>query len=390
VSAARSLGSGILVPPALLTALLVVLVGGTAPASPPASARAEPPPAGRQSAQQPDPRVHAFYYGWYATEAVDGFAAHWNHEVIGDPAGRAYRGGRDIGANFFPQLGPYSSNDPAVIATHVAQLRAAGVGVLVVSWWGPESFEDRGLPALLDAAAAAGLEVAFHLEPFPGRDARTTHRVLAYLVSRHGSHPACHRPAAWGGRPVVYVYDSYLTEAAQWARLLQPDGDLSIRGTSLDCVMIGLWVGRAEGAFFRDGGFDGYYTYFAADGFTWGSSRASWPALADFARTQDLLFVPCVGPGYLDTRVRPWNAATTREREAGAYYDRQFAAAIAVDPPAIGITSFNEWHEGTQIEPAVPAVADTFVYRDYRPLPPDGYLERTRAWTDRWRQTRRR
>jgi glycoprotein endo-alpha-1,2-mannosidase len=335
----------------------------------------------------PDTRAHAFYYGWYGSPAVDGHEFHWNHEVLGDTTGRAWPGGLDIGANYYPALGAYSSNDPEVVRTHVEQMTGAGIGVAVVSWWGPGSFEDGALPRFLDAAAAGGLEVAFHLEPFPGRGAATSREALAYLVGAYGDHPACHR---LDGRPVVYVYDSYLTPAAEWARLLAPDGDLTIRGTGLDCVMIGLWVTENEGAFFLDGGFDGYYTYFAADGFTWGSSRANWPRLAAFAGEHDLLFVPCVGPGYLDTRVRPWNAATTRGRDEGRTYDAQFAAAVRVQPPIIGITSFNEWHEGTQIEPAAPLAIEGFTYEDYRPLEPDAYLARTRLWLDRWRMDRRR
>jgi hypothetical protein len=31
-----------------------------------------------------------------------------------------------------------------------------------------------------------------------------------------------------------------------------------------------------------------------------------------------------------------------------------FMSAINTNPDFIGITSFNEWHEGTQIEPAIP------------------------------------
>ena len=332
-----------------------------------------------------DPRVHAFYYGWYASPEFDGFEAHWNHAVLGDTIGRAYTGGADIGANYYPALGAYSSHDPKIVIKHVAQMKSAGIGVIVASWWGAGGFEDRGLPLLLDVAAEAGLEVAFHLEPLPGRDAASSGEALRYLVATYGDHPACHRR---DGRPVVYVYDSYLTPAADWARLLQPDGEITIRGTDGDCVVIGLWVGADEGAFFTEGGFDGFYTYFAADGFTWGSSRENWPALAAFAADHGLLFVPCVGPGYLDTRVRPWNASTTRGRENGAYYDRQFEAALAVAPPLIAITSFNEWHEGTQIEPALPFVGNGFAYRDYRPREPGWYLERTRWWVDRWQEER--
>ncbi|MBE0566350.1 MAG: alpha-mannosidase [Krumholzibacteria bacterium] len=328
-----------------------------------------------------DDTVHAFYYGWYATEAVDGAQTHWNHEVIGDTTGLAYPGGGDIGADYYPALGPYSSADPAVVRIHVAQLKRAGVGVIVASWWGPGTPTDRNLPLLLDAAAEAGLEVAFHLEPFPGRDAVTSHAAIAYLIASYRAHPACH---LMGGLPVVYVYDSYLTPPAEWARLMQPGGDLFIHDTLLDCVMIGLWVGPEDGALLDEAGFDGFYTYFAADGFTWGSSRANWPTMSRLSLGYGLIRVFCVGPGYVDTRVRPWNTATTREREDGAYFDRQFAAAIAAQTDLVAVTSFNEWHEGTQIEPAVPGACDSFTYRDYRPREPEWYLDRTRHWVRQW------
>lgn len=58
----------------------------------------------------------------------------------------------------------------------------------------------------------------------------------------------------------------------------------------------------------------GFYTYFATDGFTYGSTLRNWSHLARDARQHGLAFVPCVGPGYEDTAVRPWNAANTRQR----------------------------------------------------------------------------
>ena len=42
-----------------------------------------------------------------------------------------------IGANFYPTLGPYSSRDPSVIATHMRQISGAGIGQVVVSWYPP-------------------------------------------------------------------------------------------------------------------------------------------------------------------------------------------------------------------------------------------------------------
>ncbi len=54
------------------------------------------------------------------------------------------------------------------------------------------------------------------------------------------------------------------------------------------------------------------------------------------------------------------------------------AAAAGSDPTAVGVTSFNEWHEGTQLEPAVPRPG----WPDYAPLPPDGYLRILRRHAD--------
>ena len=57
----------------------------------------------------------------------------------------------------------------------------------------------------------------------------------------------------------------------------------------------------------KTGCFDGFYTYFAANGFSHGSSWKNWRSLAKFAKRNGLLFSPSVGPGYTDVRVRPWN-----------------------------------------------------------------------------------
>lgn len=80
--------------------------------------------------------VHIFYYAWYESEAFDGSWQHWNHEYIkswkkNDP--RDYPTGRhsppdDIGSNFYPKLGCYSSRDPKVVAEHMKMIRNAGIG----------------------------------------------------------------------------------------------------------------------------------------------------------------------------------------------------------------------------------------------------------------------
>ena len=108
----------------------------------------------------------------------------------------------------------------------------------------------------------------------------------------------------------------------EWSRLFSRKGDLSVRDTVLDGVFLGLLVEYKHRADIKTAGFDGFYTYFASDGFTYGSSWKNWRSLTSFARKSSLLFVPSVGPGYVDTRVRAWNGRNTKSRRAGKYYDQ--------------------------------------------------------------------
>ena len=105
--------------------------------------------------------------------------------------------------------------------------------------------------------------------------------------------------------------------------------------------------------------------------------------MASWAKQHNKIFVPCVGPGYADDRIRPWNASNFRARDGGRYYDHMFAKALAIEPQFIGITSFNEWQEGTQIEPAKAKTVGDYHYLDYAPLARDYYLRRTAYWSQR-------
>ena len=337
-----------------------------------------------EAIERPSSRVHAFYYPWYGNPETDGRFENWNHAVAvrnGPP--RRFPGGDDIGANFFPALGCYSVNDPAVLDIHMRQLLRSRVGVISVSWWGKDTYTDRALPLLFQAAERHGIRINFHIEPQLGsrrRDASLVREAVVYLIDTYGKSPALYRDADRGDRPMFYVYDSYLTKSEEWATILAPDEKNTLRGTEYDSIMIGLWVRRNEEKFFLDGHFDGFYTYFATDGFTYGSTQRHWQKLSSWAHEHDKLFIPCVAPGYIDTRIRPWNNRNTRDREKGAYYDRAFEAALAASPDFIGITSFNEWHEGTQIEPAIEKETGGFRYDDYSPRESTWYLDRTAHW----------
>ena len=65
------------------------------------------------------------------------------------------------------------------------------------------------------------------------------------------------------------------------------------------------------------------------------------------------LWIATVMPGYDDAKA-PGRTHTYRyDRRNGEYYRQTWQAAIASSPDLVIITSFNEWVEGTMIEPSV-------------------------------------
>lgn len=284
--------------------------------------RTEPPGDAREDAAAPSPNVHVAYYLWYGTPASDVDWRHWNHKVLPHweegtrsrfPHGQPHQPPDDLHSPFFPARGPYSVRNTTVLGEHMEEIRNAGSRVAIASWWGRPDVDgtadtegvntDYLLPAVLDAAAAHGVEIAFHLEPYLGRTAALLSEDFAYLARRYGSHPALHRR---GGLPVYYVYDSYHVSPADWAGVLCAGRPGSLRGGAADGVFFGLWLDHRHGEDLHSGCFDGFYTYFASEGFSFGSTPARWPEMVRFAHSHGMVAALSVGPGYNDERIRPW------------------------------------------------------------------------------------
>src|SRR5947209_7047584 len=110
-----------------------------------------------------------------------------------------------------------------------------------------------------------------------------------------------------------------------------------------------------------DAGFDVVSTY---DIVVYGGNK--FARLCTEAHARQLLCAPSVGPGY-DAR-RGSGDPVVKSRRKGATYDAMWRSAVAAHADRVTITSYNEWHEGTQIEPAAPSGR----YGAYRYLSYDG------------------
>lgn len=358
-------------------------------------------PQTRINSFKPCHSIHTFYYPWYGNPKFDKDYIHWNHQLLPHwnariaknyPSG-VHKPPDDIGSDFFPELGAYSSRDPAVIMGHMEQLVSANIGVIIVSYYPPTQGDDNGkdwqdiFPMLLNTAAKFNVKVGFHIEPYKDRNQYTVKKDLQYIIDTYSGYPAFFSYTLKGKTlPMIYIYDSYHTKPEEWSKVFSKHGPDTVRGTKYDAFVIGLCVKRSDGSDLLHGGFDGFYTYFAANGFTYGSSRHNWDELNRFAVENNLIFIPSVGPGYVDTRIRPWNGENTRNRLKGTYYKDSWREALSLKPNIISITSFNEWHEGTQIEKAIPHFFGSYNYKNYNPHQPDYYLFLTKQLSKQFEQ----
>ena len=254
--------------------------------------------------------VAIFYYPWYSTPTRDGEWAHWYVE---------HEGKALLSTPYYPVRGLYSSSNGRIVAAQMREIQAAGVGTLIVSWWGEGSPEADRLALVLEAAKPAGLEVALHIEPYGGRTPASTADDIERM--------------ARAGIEDFYVYDADRDAASDWSHALAGLEGVRVFGHT-------TFVGRAKAS-----GFDGLYTYDVA---TW--NGALFRRLCTQARQSGLLCAPSVGPGF-DARLVT-RRDMVRPRLRGATYDRMWSSALPAKADVVTITSYNEWQEGTQIEAA--------------------------------------
>jgi len=289
-------------------------------------------------------KVLAFYYPWYGNPDVDGGSGRWSHWSGVDQDARQI-----ASSTHYPSLGPYDSHDPKLIAQHCAWAKQAGVDGFIVSWWGKGSFCDRAMERLLQGCQDGKLSATIYYETVPRpQTPQAAAQDVLYLLNRYGDHPA------WlcvDGKPVVFVYGRAVGELGLrgWLNVISQVNRQYARGA----VFLGDQFSRPAAAVF-----DGLHTYNTAGALRdkalpeveeW--AKATYPAWVQTADAFRRISTLTVIPGYDDTKIR--KPGLRVERMDGASYRRQWEEAIRADPHWILITSWNEWHEGSEIEPSV-------------------------------------
>lgn len=285
--------------------------------------------------------VLAFYYPWWGrADGPSGKWYHWNpatarHDVTDTPA-----------------LGLYDSNDSAVVRQHIRWAKSAGIDAFVSSWWGPTSFEDHSLQVLLAVAAQEQFRVSIILEsPFTADELRSD---IHTLLATRATSPAWLRV---NGRPVLFVYARIMNRFTpdDFRRAFAGTGAFAIADTQ-DSVQAAP--------------FDGVFSYGPVQDLDGYLAAEATQAAAHHAAGR--IYVGAAVPGYDDRVIRQPGRLLSRSN--GDVLRRMFAGATAAGADWVSVTSWNEWHEGTEIEPSL----------EYG----DSYLTLTRSLGDAWRAAR--
>ncbi|MHC4607672.1 MAG: glycoside hydrolase family 71/99 protein, partial [Planctomycetota bacterium] len=269
-----------------------------------------------------DKKVLAFYYPWYGNpEGASKRWYHWNPKT------------KRHDSTHTPELGWYDSHDRKTVDTHIEWAKSAGIDAFIVSWWGPGSFCDRAMPGILDQCEELGFQASVYYEAC--KSTKQLGAELRGIIEKYGGRKGFLKV---GGKPVIFIYGRVMGKytPAQFAAVFKELPDAFFVADTLDARYLEA--------------FDGLHTYNPATPDAAGLARRYRSACLP-CRLRGGLFCATVYPGYDDTVIR--TPGLRIDRKGGKFYKDVWNGAVASGADWILITSFNEWHEGSEIEPSV-------------------------------------
>jgi hypothetical protein len=299
-------------------------------------------------------QVGVYYYPWY----------------YNDFHGRRYLRER-LDPSQAPMLGEYNDRDAAVIKQHLEWSRYAGIDYWVTSWWGPGGREDTTTlehilphPDLGDLKIALFYETAGRMNDFT--DDTNLRPDIDYIADNYFDHP---NYLKIDGKPVLFIY---LTRVLSQRGVLKISIDTirsaaNEKGYALFIVgdqVFGPTPGHIDDLPYLDA-----VTNYDVYGSMGAVNYATQAKVDQYYRGQEgwkqaaaelgVAFIPAVSPGFNDTGVRDGHRPLSRQLAEGEPGGSLFAAMLQGALPLtdknvdrmLMVTSWNEWHEDTQIEP---------------------------------------
>lgn len=318
-------------------------------------------------------QVLAFYYPWYGVAwGVSGRWFHWENATEDSIGNTAH----------YPLLGIYDSWDERLVEAHILLARYAGIDCFIASWWGPGSFEDGSLKRIIKVAEKHDFKVTIYYESYrpwnPLISPEDIVNEISYVVREYSGSKAFLKV---DGKPVIFIYNvgAHDRGPSFWLQVR--------RGLENKVGSVYLLADIRDPSYLHV--FDGFHTYIELNSsvarklYSFYSDRMKI-GLANLSPSEAIerilaggkvviqkkaLFYTVI-PGYDDRKIRSPGGYV--DREDGLLYRRMWNDALELGARHVLITSWNELHEGTEIEPT----------REYG----FKYLEITRDYASRIKQ----
>lgn len=293
------------------------------------------------------------YMPWYETPDVRGhWGSHWTgHKRQHDPSSTGPDGLPDIWSHYHPLIGLYDSTDPAVLECQLLQMKLAGVDGVIVDWYGIGEAADY--PPIHEATramfAAAGKEGMSFAACYEDRSAKYLDELgklgdpdqhladtFRWMDREWFSKPQYFRLQ---GRPLVLNFGPmFYTRPEAWAGAA--DG-LSEKPTVF--ALHHLWQGAG-----LDGGFS-WVHWEPWDGNPKPelATRRLKNTFSRLAQDPRSLIVSAF-PGFNDVYEERHRELAHRDGET---LRESLAAAMGGDWPVVQLVTWNDYGEGTIIEP---------------------------------------
>jgi hypothetical protein len=269
-------------------------------------------PASRGSAQDVKRPVMAYYYGWYTQN-------NW-HSMRDYPVEQ------------------YDSRDDAVMRRQIEQARSVGIDAFICTW-------EYNCERLLQLAEEmGGFSIAFSVDPLAEHKLDTWDKLVNGMnhMKELSNSPAYLR---WDGKPVFVFWDSWILPGPSRV------SDFQNLRNQIDPNRHQFWLGGGTDFSYLDV-FDAIHYFDISWESSQGAGMASYSSRLNSynsSRGTSKPFVATVMPGYDDLLFR---GGHQRSRDNGNYYRATWDDAFRYNTQAVVITSWNEWFEGSQIEPS--------------------------------------
>jgi hypothetical protein len=305
------------------------------------------------------PLIGVYYYPWYGGN---------------DFHGRQYLREHLVPVQL-PELGEYNDRDQQIIGKHLEWSEYAGIGLWVSSWWGPGKMTDVTLKDYIlkhsdlnDMKIALFYETSNRIPDFT--DTKNVVSDIKYMAETYFAHPNYYKI---NDKPVLFIYltrvlsrNGILDEVTDMMRDAATEagfeiflvGDQVFGQPPSSADQMALLDAVTNYDVYGSSGGKMYATQEKVDNYY--QAQAGWRSMAHQVGTS---FIPASAPGYNDTGVRdghlPLSRKLSENDEFGSLFEAMVNEAVTlVDAETDNlfmITSWNEWHEDTQIEPVAVA-----------------------------------